>query len=263
MNVNADRRVAEITLERYHLKELPAPVMARLEQRLHEDEDLRRRLELLAEADAELRASGQLAMLDARVRRALTAADGAARPRTWSSIPRWAVLTAVATSVVLTLVFPRLTSFTEQESERSKGLQPALTLYRRVGASSETLADGTVTRPGDLIRVGYRAAGRAYGLILSIDGRGHVTMHLPSTGEEAAPLGREPVVLLDQAFELDDAPRYEQFYFVTSNAPFAVAPVVAAAHQVAATGRPQAAAPLAIAADLEQTTFSLLKESQP
>ena len=67
--------------------------------------------------------------------------------------------------------------------------------------------------------------------------RKNVTVHLPRHGQAAAPLGREPTVLLDDAFELDDAPRWEQFYFVTGNEPFLVAPIVESANRVAMDGR--------------------------
>jgi hypothetical protein len=260
--MKSDKRVADITLERYRLKELPAPAAARLEQRLREDADLRRRLALLNEGDAELRAGGRLELVDAEVRRALTA-TGATAPRPVWLGARFAVPAAVAAAaVVLLFVFPLIPSFTAGDTERIKGLQPSLTLYRRVGGGSETLAAGAVARAGDVIRIGYGAAVRAYGVILSIDGRGQVTVHLPAGGDQAAPLGREATVLLDQAFELDDAPRFEEFYFVTSNQPFAVAPVVAAARRAATSGR-TTAAPLPLSAGLEQTVASLLKESQP
>lgn len=256
MNQNADR-VSDLTLERYHLKELSAPAMARLDERLRDDDELRRRLALLIDDDHQFRANGRLATLDERVRRPRAAPEH----QSWTAIPRWAVLAGVTTTVLVWLVFPRLTSFTANDAERIKGLEPSLELYRRVANGSETLAEGTVAHPGDLIRIGYRAAGRQYGVILSIDGRGQVTLHLPGSGEHAAPLGREATVLLDQAFELDDAPRYERFYFVTSNQQFTVAPIVAAARRIAAVG--QTAPPLALGAGFEQTVRSLLKESQP
>jgi hypothetical protein len=175
--------------------------------------------------------------------------------------PRWAVPAAVGIVVILLLVIPRMTPLTPADEERIKGLQPSLSLFRRVGNGSETLADGAVAHPGDLIRIGYRAAGRAYGVILSIDGRRHVTMHLPPDGEAAASLGSDSTVLLDYSYELDDAPRWERFYFVTSEQPFAIAPVLAAAKRVAADGAETAA--LALPPGLEQATFSLLKESKP
>ena len=70
-----------------------------------------------------------------------------------------------------------------RSDDRIKGLRPALTIYRRTAAGTETLADGSVARPGDLLRVGYTARGTAYGVILSIDGARSVTLHLPPEGD--------------------------------------------------------------------------------
>ena len=150
------------------------------------------------------------------------------------------------------------------DTDRIKGLQPALAVYRRSARGTETLADGDVARPGDLLRLGYTAAGRAYGVIVSIDGRGAVTLHLPPNGARAASLGRDGQVLLDQAYELDDAPSWERFYFVTGDSAFEVAPIVDAARRCGGPRtcdrRPRRSQ---YPGELTQSTFSLQKEVRP
>ena len=255
-----DRRVPDITLERYRLNELPEPMKARIDAILETDTSLRQRLDALRQSDEQIRATDRLTTAAALVQRTLARRARASERRPWTSLPSWAVPAAVATAVVLLLVFPRMTTLSVGDGERIKGLEPSLAIFRRVGNGSETLADGAIAHPGDVIRVGYHAAGRAYGVILSIDGRSNVTVHLPRDGDAAAPLGREPTVLLDHSYELDDAPRWERFYFITGERPFTVAPIVALAHQSAARETP---ATLALSAGLEQSIFSLLKESKP
>src|SRR6185436_11941296 len=102
--------------------------------------------------------------------------------------------------------------------------------------------------------------GRTYGAIVSIDGRGAVTLHLPRQGARATrlPEGGE-TVLLDRAYELDDAPRWERFFFVTGEAPFEIEPLLEAARRAAAD--PSAPAPerLTLPPNLEQAVFSLEK----
>jgi len=112
---------------------------------------------------------------------------------------------------------------------------------------------------GDLIRIGYRAAGRRYGAILSADGRGTVTLHLPPRGQEAVALKNGPTVLLDQAYELDDAPRWERFYLVTGDAPFSLAPVLEAAREAATSAASASPAALRLPPRLDQAVFSLEK----
>ncbi|MDE2734261.1 MAG: ActD-like protein, partial [Gemmatimonadota bacterium] len=68
-----------------------------------------------------------------------------------------------------------------------------------------------------------RSGGLQFGAILSVDGRGTVTQHLPATGTEAVPLAAQDT--LDVAYELDDAPRWERFYLVAADRRFELATV--------------------------------------
>jgi hypothetical protein len=100
-------------------------------------------------------------------------------------------------------------------------------------------------------------------VIVSIDGRGAVTVHLPPTGREAARLRPGNRVLLDQAYELDDAPRWECFYFVTAQVPFDGQPVFEAAKREAALRRDSPPSKLALPRGLDQSMFVLQKEPRP
>lgn len=263
MDTHNDGRVPDITLERYRLNELPPEAAARLERRLQRDPGLRQRLEALRASDAEIHASDRLELLASRVRLHLGERAAAAHRHRGHPFRLWLVSAVAAMVVVLLLVPPRSSTVPAEHGERIKGLQPSLTLFRRVDGTSETLADGALARTGDLIRLGYHAAGHAYGVIVSIDGRRHITLHLPRAGERAVPLGREATVLLDHAYELDDAPRWERFYFVTGNEPFLVSAVVAPVERAALVSRDDKPATLALPAGLTQSVFSLQKESQP
>ena len=263
MAVDHDGPVAEITLERYRLKELPADMMARLERRMALDDDLRRRVGALAFSDEQIRRSDRLELVATRVRQRLAAGRPDAERGAWISRARWALPAGLAAAVALLVLLPWTTLLPAGGDERDKGLDTSLTLYRQKGAGSETLADGAVAREGDVIRVGYRAAGHAYGVILSIDGRKRVTVHLPGAGDRAVALGSEPMVLLDHAYELDDAPRWERFYFVTGEEPFRVAPIVASVERAAAGADGNAVPALALGAGLQQSVFTLQKESVP
>jgi len=276
--------IPDILLERYRLRELPPGEAARLEDRIRRDETLRRRLDALDRSDEEIRRRYPAEDLAARIQRRLETRRAASHPARRRSTVYWAVPLAVAALVGLAVVvIPRTAedpggsapaAATGTDADRIKGLSPALALYRRTARGSETLADGAVARAGDLLRVGYRAAGKQYGVILSIDGRGGVTVHLPPDADRAAalkhdgamgpmgPMGPMGVVLLDQAYELDDAPEWERFYFITGDTSFAVAPILEAARDAAASHHGPPAA-IALPHGLEQSTFSLQKEIRP
>ena len=272
MSRATEPHVPDVILERYRLGELPADEAARVEHRLRTDEALRRRLDELEVSDREIRRCYPPEWLAEQVReRRRASVPGAPRPApAWTR--HWPLPAALAAAAVVLLVLaprtfgPPLTGTAVSPAapgspDRIKGLEPSLTLYRRTARGSETLADGATVRAGDQIRVGYRAAGRAYGVILSVDGRGAVSIHLAAEDAKAAPLRSGETVLLDRAFELDDAPLWERFYLVVAEGPFALAPVVEAARRAALERQP---APLpALPSPFQQYVITLVKEARP
>jgi hypothetical protein len=63
--------------------------------------------------------------------------------------------------------------------------------------------------------------------------------------------------------ELDDAPRWERFYFITGNAPFDVAPVLQAANRIDIESPLDRAEKLDLPKDLDQFVVSLEKGTKP
>ncbi len=140
-----------------------------------------------------------------------------------------ATVGAAAAMVVFGLFLPGLLPSTgEEDLTRMKGKTEAgLTLYRNSGMATEVLDGSSPAREGDLIQLGYRIDPKTpYGIILSVDGRGLVTRHLAPEGGLAEKLLPGGDHLLDFAYELDDAPRFETFYLLLSDRTFPVDPVV-------------------------------------
>lgn len=261
-----DGWVPELVLERFRLGELPEAEAERLRERLRSDAALRGRLEALDASDREIRRLHPPGWL-ANAARSRVAARSGARSRGPRRHPWLAPAALAAAATLAAVALPRVLEPPEgrpgaahggveaDPSVRTKGLRPHLALFRRMPDGSESLADGAVASPGDVIRVGYRAAGERYGAIVSLDGRGAVTRHLPLAGDEAVPLKSGGTVLLDQAYELDDAPRFERFYFVTSAQPFPLLPVLQAVRDSAG----EADAAPSLPPGLAQDSFLLLK----
>jgi hypothetical protein len=273
--------VPDVLLERYRLGELSAAQRDLLERRLATDAEARGRLARLEASDREIEGRHPPEWLAGRVRARLQSRaslrGGARAARTLS----WAAALASAAAVVVVVSHlrplrpvgePAAVSdappatrpapdapHAAEGGDRVKGLQPSLVLYRKTAAGSEPLEDGARARAGDVVRLAYRAAGRGYGAVLSIDGRGVVTRHLPATGSRAVPLRPGATVLLDQAYELDDAERFERFYLVVSDRPFDLEPVLRAARRAAASSSLDPAG-LRLPAGFEHSTFSLVKE---
>ncbi|HEX9399134.1 MAG TPA: ActD-like protein [Anaeromyxobacter sp.] len=157
-----------------------------------------------------------------------------ARPRR----SRWLLVPALAATAAAALVAVRLprdggTSAPEPDGVRVKGLSPHLVVHRRTPAGAERVAPGATVRPGDLVQLGYVAAGRPFGVIVSLDGGGAVTRHWPADGKAAGPLESGREVLLPESFRLDAAPGFERFIFVTSARPFDVGAILDATRALA------------------------------
>lgn len=261
MTTERERPVSDLTLERFQLRELPPAEMDAIAQQLQADSDLRSRIDALAASDAAIAADRVPARLAQHVHQ-----QAAARRATPATRPlRGLVLASALGAALIAVVIAQPWSSPNPPASGDviKGLEPSLTIFRRTANGSETLADGAPAHAGDLLRVGYISAGQRYGVILSIDGRGVVTLHLPSNGSAAASLHAGEVVLLDQAYELDDAPAWERFYFVTADQPFAVETIREAARRAAEHNPRTPPQQLPLPSGFAQARFSIQKEVKP
>jgi hypothetical protein len=175
------------------------------------------------------------------------------------------VALAGVAAVVLTIAFPGPVprpAGDDLEPTTIKGpaseAGPRLFVYRHGAGGDTKLADGAAATRGDLLQLAY--AGRAGGWValLSIDGAGKVTVHWPEKGNTAAPLADAGEFRLPSSYELDDAPAFERFFLVRSDAPFDIAPINTAARALA--GRPGArTALLPLPLSYQQATLLLEK----
>ncbi len=272
--MTSEHRTPDWLLERIALGELPPDALAAARARLAREPG---GLERLARLEADSRATLERLPPEAVVREVARRAEASARlararaslgarPLSWRRrVPALALGPAL---VVAFLVVGRpgvepggLAGEAGEEVTRLKGLAPQLVLHRQRGESSERLTDGTRAAEGDVVQVAYVAAGSVHGAILSIDGRGTVTLHAPEEGTHSAALAPAGTHALPRAYELDDAPAFERFFLVTSDAPFSLEPVLSAARALAAS--PEArSAPLALPAGFTHTSFTLEKAPQ-
>lgn len=244
--------VPDLWVEQYALGELDTETTRAIDDQLGQSPALRARLDELERSNAEIRADFPAATM---ARQAMAAAPARLE---W---PRRAALALAAAGVVALVATPWLPSAgdpagpvrADTADARIKGTGAALAVYRKTAAGSEALRDGDPARAGDVLRLGYQSTRAGFGAIVSVDGRGAVTRHYPVDGDTAAPLHAGTLVLLDEAFELDDAPRWERFHLFASDAPFDVATVMRTLGSAAGDPPP----------GLEHSMLSLVKEPTP
>ena len=107
-----------------------------------------------------------------------------------------------------------------------KGGEPRLHVYRKLATGYEAVAQRSLVRQGDRLQIRYVVSEDVYGAIVSIDGRMQLTQHLPvssaAKSDQAVRLTRGREVALPQSYQLDDAPQFERFFFLTSAEPFLI-----------------------------------------
>ena len=254
----ANGRIPPWQLERHRLGELPPDEAARVDEALAGDPEARAQVDGLREDDARI--------LDAHPPRVMAAAirERIERESRATSPPRARVpvLSAAAAALCLLAFLPLALQRSSLPETRIKGLAPSLLVFRESANRPEPLAASSVARADDVIQLAYQAAGRPFGSVISIDGRGHVTRHLPRTGDRAARLESGGPVPLSEAYRLDDAPGFELFFLVTADAPFSVEAVVreAARQYGNAAGSARAGIRLDLPPNLAQFRFELRKE---
>jgi hypothetical protein len=146
---------------------------------------------------------------------------------------------------------------------RAKGATRLL-LHRKLGDRVERLdARNDRVRAGDRIQISYAAGEARHGLILSIDGAGQVTLHYPASTASSTALVRAGIASLGHSYELDDAPGYERFLFLTSAGPIDVAQVVERAEALARDPQRAARDVLSLPTGQAQLWYTLRKEAAP
>ncbi|QSQ27021.1 ActD protein [Pyxidicoccus parkwayensis] len=262
-------------LERVALGELPPDALADARARLAREPDGAGRLARLEEDSRRILERHPPAAVAAEVERRLAARARieAARESGRSGQGGWHGLSLgmpVAASLALLFLSTQRevpdTGEFETDSppvvwgsyEGVKG-DPMLRIHRQGATEPELLTNHATARRGDVLQLSYISAGRPYGVVVSMDGRGAVTLHHPATLTGSTALNPGDAVTLDHAYELDDAPGFERFVFVTSSAPLDVAMVLESAHVLARQPFEARTRPLPLPDTLAQTSFTLEK----
>lgn len=260
-------KVPDFMVERLARGELGPEAAAEVRAALGEDADAR--LAALAEDDASILAELPPAEVADEVRRRIARA----RPRPEPTPVRWWVPTAALVAAGAIAWFALRPAppgppgtmdggsveRIDGDEIRTKG-DPQLAIDRLGGVGAQRLKDGDEVAAGDRLQVQYRAAGRTHGAIVSIDGAGATTLHFPASRDGSPRLEPGGLIALDHSYELDDAPGFERFFFVTvaGSSAFEVDTVVQAAERLA-SGADARDGALVLPAGYEQRSLGLRK----
>ncbi len=246
-------------VERAALDEVPAASRDRIASA--DPQELAARVAALREDNARELAHHPAGPAIAQIQARITASARRRRSRTW--LAAGALVSALA-AIILVMRFADVRTQSSQLIDDDGGTRvkgkARLLAFRQAGDDVEQLEPDALVHAGDVIQLRYNAGGRRYGVIASIDGAGGVTLHYPAA--EGAPPEATAVpadtTSLPHAYALDDAPRFERFFIITSNQPIDVARSLAAVRALAHRDD-SADAQLALPHGLHQASLRLLK----
>ena len=215
-------------LERYLLDELPRARMDEIKKLLETDSELRDELAALKYSNEEILKQYPLEAAVPQIKAQLQAGreDKTTQPVLLKSL-LYATPVFAAALIVLFIVFQNPGGHTTQDIQglqgtRIKGIEtidvskPHILVHRKINNTVELLESGDKASTGDLLQIAYMSVGATSGVILSIDGRGVVTLHYPESEDKEPILEQDKKTLLPTSYELDDAPDFERFFFITS-----------------------------------------------
>lgn len=104
-----------------------------------------------------------------------------------------------------------------------------LHLRKTDGGGAQVLRDGDTVPKAALLQVSLAAGPLTWTAVVSVDGAGQATLHLPESGDSAAALADETAA--PHSFQLDDAPGFERFFLITSSHRFSLDEALALARR--------------------------------
>lgn len=221
------KQISDFKLERYLLGELPEVEMAALRKREAEDELFAARVKMMREEGERFLAENPFSALEDKLEK-----DQRSVERTlWLRV---AAVLVVAFGIFSVVVLNRQTDIVNDASATSgmdvamadvdngtriKGMTAGLEVWKKMGDSAVQMVNLGEAREGDEIQLRYRVPQKCFGMLFSMDGNGTVTMHM-GEGNRAVELEPGKMTTLPFAYKLDNAPKFEKFFLLTSGEMF-------------------------------------------
>ena len=109
----------------------------------------------------------------------------------------------------------------QDDGTRIKGLDARMEIWKKTGDSAVQMQNLDEAREGDEIQLRYSVPEKCFGLLFSMDGNGTITMHM-ADGSQAIALKPGKMTTLPFAYKLDNAPKFEKFFLLTSQKDFTI-----------------------------------------
>ena len=224
-------KISDFKLERYLLGELPEKEMRDFQERELSDEIFAARVREMREQGKRFVAENPFEALEAKMDAADEAADGNVISGLWLKV---AAALVIALGVFSMVVLNRNVETYSGESAtmevamanvddgtRIKGMSASLEVWKKTGDSAVQMVNLGDASEGDEIQLRYRVPQKCFGMLFSMDGNGTITMHM-GEGNKAIELEPGKMTTLPFAYKLDNAPKFERFFLLTSQNAFEI-----------------------------------------
>ena len=226
-------------LERYLTGDLPAEEMREIRDMEATDEVFAGRVKLLREDNAAILKKLPFEKLSEKISAMPGRSNGAGNTvRVNFTLVKFAAAAALVLAVVTVALFSQrditvpaqsangamdVAMVTDVENAmgdtRIKGLDARMEVWKKIGDSAVQMSNLDEAREGDEIQLRYSVPEKCFGLLFSMDGNGTLTMHM-AEGNKAIALEPGKMTTLPFAYKLDNAPKFEKFFLLTSGEMF-------------------------------------------
>ncbi|OWV26480.1 hypothetical protein B7988_04740 [Fibrobacter sp. UWB1] len=226
-------KISDFKLERYLLGELSEKEMRELQERELSDE-------IFAARVAEMRLQGKRFVVEnpfVALEAKMAAAEQSANDERKVVSVMWLKVAAalvIALGVFSMVLLNRnVETFDSKDAAmqvamadvddgtRIKGMQASLEVWKKTGDSAVQMVNLGDAHEGDEIQLRYRVPQKCFGMLFSMDGNGTITMHM-GEGNKAIELEPGKMTTLPFAYKLDNAPKFEKFFLLTSQNSFKI-----------------------------------------
>jgi hypothetical protein len=230
--MTAVNKISDFKVERYLLGELSKEEMAALQKREAEDEIFAARVRAMREENARILADNPFAALESKLDAADTAeGSGKSIYGMWLKVAAALVIMVGIFAIVASnrnvATYERGNASMEvamaetDNGTRIKGMQASLEVWKKTGDSAVQMVNLGEAREGDEIQLRYRVPQKCFGMLISMDGNGTITMHM-GEGNKSVELEPGKMTTLPFAYKLDNAPKFEKFFLFTSQNSFEI-----------------------------------------
>jgi hypothetical protein len=259
--------VPDWLLERYLLGELDNEAYENIRNRMENDRELAERYRALLLSNEEILAAyppEHMAMKITWKQKAEKAENNKKRKR--YVLRTFSFAAAIFTIMIVSIVVLPLKHevnplLCEDEGIRIKGAS-SISIYRKTETGFEQIKDGYHVGKGDRFQIKYNAGNRTYGIIFSIDGNSYITLHFPPTKDQPPLLETGGEIALADAFELDTAPGFERFFFITAEEEFDLNHILTSGYAIAQDPESARRKDLELPEGFRQQSILLIKEGE-